>query len=297
MTVVLLSGRTGQVGSELYRLLPALGRVIAPARAQMDLASADAIRKTIREASPGIIVNAAGYTAVDQAEAEPELAMRVNGVAPGVMAEEARRSGALLVHYSTDYVFDGTRAAPYVEEDEPNPLNVYGKSKLAGELAVAASGCAHLILRTSWVYSGSGANFLLTILKLARENEELRVVDDQIGSPTWARALAKATVELLQKAALARDTTGVYHLSSTEVASRYDFARAIVEIARELSRKNTGWASLRRIRTEEYPLPAVRPRHPATSKAKIKRVFGAELPDWKAQLRACLREVMQIENR
>jgi dTDP-4-dehydrorhamnose reductase len=285
---ILLTGKTGQVGWELQRVLAPVGRVIALDRTQMNLIDPDSIRKAIRDASPDIIVNAAGYTAVDKAETEPDLAMQVNATGPGVMAEEARRIGALLVHYSTDYVFDGTGAEPYVEDDAPNPLNVYGKSKLEGEHAIAASGCAHLILRASWIYSNRGTNFVLTMLKLARERQELAVVDDQIGSPTWARALAESTAKLLGNADDAWENTGVYHLSAIGYVSRFEFAKKIVEAAQEVFENAKGWATVRPITTADYPLPAARPLNCATSKEKIKRVPGIEMADWVVQLRACL---------
>jgi dTDP-4-dehydrorhamnose reductase len=284
MPRILLIGKTGQVGWELQRSLAPLGRVIAPDRTQMDLTRPDSVRQAIRDAAPDIIVNAAGYTAVDKAEAEPDLAMQVNAVAPGVMAEEARRLNAQLIHYSTDYVFDGRHSEPYNEDDEPNPLNTYGKSKLAGERAIAASGCAHLILRISWIYSDRGTNFVLTMLRLAREREELVVVDDQIGSPTWAHALAQTSAELLGKVRRTDEETGIYHLSATGYTSRYDFAKKIIEIARELSGEKDGWATVRPITNAEYPLPAKRPLNAATSKEKIKRTFGIEMPAWTEQL-------------
>ena len=288
MPRILLTGKTGQVGWELQRTLAPLGDVIALDRTQMDLTSADSIRKAIRDASPDVIVNAAAYTAVDKAEAEPDLAMQVNAAAPGVIAEEAKRLNALLVHYSTDYVFDGRSSEPYTEEDAPNPLNVYGKSKLAGEHAIAGSGCAHLILRASWIYSDRGTNFVLTILRLARERKELAVVNDQIGSPTWARSLAESTAELLGKAKRLKEETGIYHLSASGCTSRYDFAKKIIEMARQLSGEQAGLATVRPTTTADYPLPAVRPLNAATSKNKIKRVFGIELTDWEIQLWSCL---------
>lgn len=292
MKTILLTGKTGQVGWELQRTLAPFGRVIALDRTQMNLIDPDSIRKAIRDASPDIIVNAAGYTAVDKAETEPDLAMQVNATGPGVMAEEARRIRALLVHYSTDYVFDGTSAEPYVEDDEPNPLNVYGKSKLEGERAIAASGCAHLILRASWIYSNRGTNFLLTILRLARERQELAVVDDQIGSPTWARALAESTTELLGRVKHAGEECGVFHLSASGYTSRYDFARKIIQTAQQISDETSGWAKVRPITTSEYPLPAARPLNCATSKAKMNEVFDIEVPPWTDQLDACLRELL-----
>ena len=292
MTTILLTGKTGQVGWELQRTLQPLGRVIALDRTQMDLTQPDAIRKQIREVSPDIIVNAAGYTVVDGAEKEPELAMQINAIAPGVMAEEARRLNALLVHYSTDYVFDGTSSAPYVEEDEPNPVNTYGKTKLAGESAIAAVGGKHLILRASWIYSARGANFVLVILKLAKARAMLSVVDDQIGSPTAARELAKATAELLGKYKGAEEHNGIFHLSASGYASRFEFANEIIAIAKQLSGTGSGWATVRATTTQNYPLPAARPLNASTSKEKIKRVFGVEMAGWNAQIHGSLKELL-----
>ena len=297
MTHILLTGRTGQLGRELQRTLAPLGRVFALDRSQLDLTSADAIRKTVREINPGIIVNAAAYTAVDKAEAEPDLALQVNASAPAILAEEARRIDALLVHYSTDYVFDGRRSTPYAEDDAPNPLNVYGRSKLEGERAIAASGCSHLILRTSWLYSDRGPNFVLTMLRLAREKKELAVVNDQIGSPTWAHALAESSGELLGRIAGRTVETGVYHLSAEGYTSRFDFARAIIESAREITAEATGWAMLRPVKTAEYPLPATRPFTAITSKDKIRRIFGIRRSNWEAQLQSFLRQFITADNR
>jgi dTDP-4-dehydrorhamnose reductase len=285
-----MPGRTGQVGWELNRALAALGTVIAPDRSEMDLTRPDSVRNAIRDARPDIIVNAAGYTTVDRAEAEPELAMQVNGLAAGIIAEEAKRLKALLIHYSTDYVYDGTLDRPYVEDDAPHPVNTYGKTKLAAEQAITAAGGEHLILRTSWVYSARRTNFVLAILRLAREKAELGVVEDQTGSPSWARALAQATVELLRRRERIAGHSGIYHMAAASHTSRCDFARSIIRIARELSGGKDGWATVRPITSREYPLPARRPVHPVTSKEKIKRVFGIELPHWEAQLRAFLAE-------
>jgi dTDP-4-dehydrorhamnose reductase len=297
MLRILVAGRTGQLGWELQAALAPLGTVIALDRSGMDLATPDSIRRAIREARPHVIVNAAGYTAVDRAESEPELAMKVNGVAPGVMAEEAKRLGAALVHYSTDYVFDGALARPYTEEDPPNPVNVYGQTKLAGERAIAAAGGAYLILRTSWIYSARGANFVLAILRLAQEKEELAVVHDQVGSPTWARELARATAELVRQRDLIARERGIYHLAAAGSTSRYEFAQAIVRIAREISGAGGSWASLRPIGSEDYPLPARRPPAPVTRKDKVKRVFGIEMAHWKEQLRAFLAEFLGAAQR
>lgn len=288
MTRILVPGKTGQVGCELQDALAPLGTVIALDPNQMDLANPDSIRRAIRDAKPEIIVNAAGYTFVDKAESEPELAMQVNGVAPGVMAEEAKRLGAILIHYSTDYVFDGELDRPYSEDDPPHPVNAYGKTKLAGERAIEAVGGQYLILRSSWIYSARGSNFVLTVLRLAREKPELAMADDQTGSPTWARALAKATAELLRQKELISRHRGVYHLTASGHTSRYELARAIIDIMKEVSGIPNGWASVKPITSDQFPLPARRPPRPVTCGEKIKRVFGIEMPAWRRQLQDCL---------
>jgi len=293
MTTILLTGNSGQVGWELQRALTPLGNLIALGRDGMDHANPDSIRSAIRVARPGIIVNAAGYTTVDKAESEPDLAMQINGVAPGIMAEEAKRIGAPLVHYSTDYVYDGVLERPYTEDDAPKPLNTYGKSKLAGEHAIAAVGGTYVILRTSWVYSARRSNFVLAILRLAREKPVLTVVNDQVGSPTWARALAESTAGLLRNRPLLHDHGGVFHLSASGQTSRFEFARAIIRIMKEISGAKGGWAEISPITTDQYhpPLPARRPLSPVTDKNKIKRVFGIEMPGWESQLRSFLPEL------
>jgi dTDP-4-dehydrorhamnose reductase len=288
VTRILVTGRTGQIGWELQGALAPLGTVIALDRSAMDLASPDSIRRAIRDARPEIIVNAAAYTEVDKAESEPDLAMKVNGVAPGIMAEEAKRLGAILVHYSTDYVFDGELDRPYVEDDPPNPVNAYGKTKLAGELAVAAVGGRHLILRSSWVYSARGSNFVLTVLRLAREKPELAMVDDQTGSPTWSRALAEATAELLRRKDRVLGRSGVYHLAASGHASRYEFAKDVIRIMRDVCGEVGGWAKVRPITSGEYPLPARRPRNPVMSQDKVKRILGVEMTHWRDVLRSFL---------
>ena len=292
MTGILLTGRTGQVGWELERALAGIGSVIATDRRQLDLTKPDSIRAAIRQARPDVIVSAAGYTNVDQAEGEPELAMQINGVAPGILAEEAKRLGALLVHYSTEYVYDGTLGRPYREEDEPHPLNVYGRTKLAGDRAIQASGCAHLILRTSWVYGARGRNFVLTILKLAREKARLPVVEDQTGSPSWARKIAEATATLLSQPDIARANSGIFHIAAAGHATRYEFACAIVETMRKFTGQADGWAEVQPIRSAQYPLPAARPHGLVTSKDKLLRVFGLALPDWRDELEEFLAEVV-----
>ena len=290
MTRILLTGRTGQVGCELRRALAPLGQVIATGRETLDLADPDSIRAAIREVQPEVIVNAAGYTTVDQAEAEPDLAMQVNGVASGILAEEARTRNALLVHYSTAYVFDGTSDRPYVEDDPPNPVNVYGRTKLAGERAIAAAGCDHLILRTSWIYSNRGINFLTTILKLAREGRELAVVDDQVGSPTWARALAEATAQALA-CRLTRDArAGVYHLTAAGEVSRYRLTLKILEHARARSTGGDSWPGVRPIGSAGYPLPAARPPYSVLATDRIRRDLGVAMEHWEQQLERCFAE-------
>lgn len=284
---ILLTGVTGQVGWELQRTLMTLGEVIPVGRnvtntsLRMDLAQPDTIRRVIREVEPDLIVNPAAYTAVDKAESEPELAMMVNGIAPGVIAEEAKRLGAAMVHYSTDYVFDGTAGVPYRESDLTNPQNVYGETKLAGEKAIQAVEVPHLIFRTSWVYGMRGKNFLLTMLKLGRERDELRVVDDQIGSPTWSRAIAEATGQVLSGngrnvSDFLIDKGGLYNLTTSGKTSWYGFARAIFENdvrERKLER-------LVAISSQEYPTPAKRPSYSLLDGGKLAETFGLVLPEW-----------------
>jgi len=303
---ILLTGKNGQVGRALQPLLANLGVVTACDRHALNLAAPDAIRKVIRAAQPRIIVNAAAYTAVDRAESDEAAATAINADAPGVMAEEAKKLGALLVHYSTDYVFDGAKQAPYVEDDPPNPQNVYGRTKLAGERAVRQSGAAHLIFRTQWVYAREGRNFLLTILRLAAQREELRIVSDQIGSPTSSAEIAAGTVAILSRL-LARqgewssqpDDSGIYHLTAGGQTSWCDFARAILDEAAHGGAPSwilaaTGGSPLitKRvvpISTAEYPTPARRPAYSVLSNARVQRQFGVQLPDWRVQLKATFR--------
>ena len=278
--VILLTGAAGQLGFELARLLTAHGEVEALDRAALDLADADAVAAAVRRVGPQIIVNAAGYTAVDRAESEPALADAINARAPAVLAEEAKRLDALLIHYSTDYVFDGNSREPYREEDQAKPLNVYGSSKLAGERAIMAAGAAHLILRTSWIYGLHGQNFLLTMRRLAATRDELRVVADQFGVPNWSRVLAEATASLVGRgpAALA-EKTGIYHLSGRGRASWFDFARAIFDGADR--------PRVVPITTAEYPTPARRPASAVLATDKFEAAFGFALPDWHEMLAAC----------
>lgn len=283
---VLLTGSTGQVGYELERSLQGVGEVVALDRAALDLSDLDQVRDVLRRERPQLIVNPAAYTAVDKAESEPELAYRINAEAPGVMAAEAKALGAALVHYSTDYVFDGTQAAARVEDDPVGPLSVYGASKLAGERAIAAAGIPHLILRTSWVYGMRGKNFLLTMLRLAKERDELRVVADQHGAPTWSRTIADVTAQVLAQAhAGGREwwvqNSGIYHLSAQGQTTWYDFTRAIVEEA-GLDCKVVP------ITTADYPTPAARPAHSVLSSERLMARF-CHLPDWKTALHLCMR--------
>ncbi len=278
---VLVTGAQGQLGFEIARALAPQGDVIALDRAGLDLAQPDAIVAAVRAAKPALIVNAAAYTAVDQAEHESGLAHAVNGIAPGILAEEAKRAGAVLIHYSTDYVFDGTAMAPYTEDAPVAPLNVYGASKLAGERAIAATGARALVLRTSWVYGRRGKNFLLTIQRLARERDELRIVADQTGVPNWCRTLAVATARIVARGVpeLAAQA-GLYHLSCHGATSWHGFAQAIVGAVAA--------PRVTPIATRAYPAPARRPAYGVLGTAKFERTFGFALPDWRSALADCL---------
>jgi dTDP-4-dehydrorhamnose reductase len=292
LKTILLTGANGQVGWELQRALAPLGKVVALTREQLDLGDSDAIRSVVRQHRPDIIINPAAYTAVDKAESEPDLAMAVNGIAPSIFAEEAKRSDALLVHYSTDYVFDGSKAAPYSEHDTPNPQSVYGKTKLAGEEAIRSVGCKHLILRTSWVYGVHGGNFVKTVLRLARERDALRIVNDQFGAPTWARLLAQCTSSMLQQLMVQPDDgkLGLYHLTATGSTSWHDYAQEIVRLARQYDaalRDKT--LTIEGIPTSSYPLPAPRPANSVLTTDKIRDAFGLTLPPWQDDLAECVR--------
>jgi dTDP-4-dehydrorhamnose reductase len=296
---VLVTGSRGQVGAELTRALEGHAQVIAHDRTTLDLTKPDEIAARIREARPDVIANAAAYTAVDRAEAEPDLARAVNAIAPRVIAAEAKRAGALLIHFSTDYVFDGAKALPYVESDATGPLNVYGLTKLEGEQAVAASGCPHAILRTSWVYGPHGANFMLTMLKLAATRQELRVVDDQRGAPTSSRELARATLALFtggersraissRDVARVKEASGLYHASAAGETTWCGFARAIFELRSRQAGPRFSAPRLIAIASSEYPTAARRPANSVLSSAKLAAVLGVELQDWRQGLEEAL---------
>lgn len=289
---ILLIGTSGQVGHELQRTLAPLGEVRGHDFPELDLANAGAVSALCREVRPALIVNAAAYTAVDKAEGEPEVAMAVNGTAPGVLAEEARRLGALLVHYSTEYVFDGAKRSPYLESDAPAPLNEYGRSKLAGDLAIAQSGCKHLIFRTSWVYGPRGRNFMLTMLSLAAAREELRVVGDQRGAPTSSLFLAEATARAIRSIPVKGVTSGVYNLSAAGETTWAGFASAIFERA---AANRPGFRAPRviPIATSEYPTPARRPAYSVLSHRRFEAAFGFAPTSWEEQLDECIRRLPQ----
>jgi dTDP-4-dehydrorhamnose reductase len=299
---ILLTGQTGQVGRELAPLLAKMGDLTAPDRRRLDLSKSDDIRQTIREVQPEVIVNAAAYTAVDRAESDESLARAINAAAPAIMAEEAKKTGALLVHYSTDYVFDGTKRSPYVEEDAPNPLNAYGRTKLEGEQAIQQIGPAYFIFRTAWVYAREGRNFLLTVLRLATEREELTVVRDQRGAPTWSAAIAAGTAKVLAQSwslgsrkRSCSESTGIYHMTAGGETTWYDFASRILELAAE--RPDADWfraatadrpliaRRIRPIATSEFPAAARRPAYSVLANRKLNDTYGVSLPHWEAQLR------------
>jgi dTDP-4-dehydrorhamnose reductase len=305
---VLITGATGQIGWHLQRTLAPLGEVTALNRDQLDLSDLDAVTRAVREFEPDVLVNAAAYTAVDKAESEPELARTVNALAPARMAEELAGSG-LLIHYSTDYVFDGNKptAQTYQENDATGPLNVYGQTKLEGEQLIAVTGCPFIILRTTWVYDTRGKNFLRTVLRLAREKEELRMVCDQYGAPTWARTIAEATAIILARSLERNSETsvwpsGLFHLTAAEQTSWVGFARAILEDYEAL----LGWPAdtgefggplkakgVVPITSEQFQAPARRPRNSVLSNAKVQATFGVMLPDWRSQLRLAMQDAIR----
>jgi dTDP-4-dehydrorhamnose reductase len=297
---ILLTGVTGQVGRELLETLKPLGEVIAPARAEMDLANAASVREAIRAVRPRWIVNPGAYTTVDKAESEPELAYAINAEAVRVMGQEARAIGAGVIHFSTDYVFDGSGSAPYRETDATRPVSVYGASKLAGEEALTESGAGHMVFRTSWVYGARGKNFLLTILKLARERETLRVVADQYGAPTWSRDLARMTAEVIgqceaegrgrQLSTLLADIGGVYHAAGAGETTWHGFAAEAVRLQRDRE-PNMRFADIEAITTAEYPTPAKRPQNSRMNCEKLVERFAWSMLDWRVSLPEVLAEL------
>jgi dTDP-4-dehydrorhamnose reductase len=299
---ILLIGTKGQVGRELTRTLPRIGEVTPLDRQRLDLAHPEEIRRAIRTFRPAFIVNAAAYTAVDKAESEETAARAINTEAPAVMAEEAKKIGASLIHFSTDYVFDGSKTTPYDEDDPANPQNVYGRTKLEGERAIQASDATHLIFRTAWVYATQGRNFLHTILRLATQREELRIVRDQIGAPTLSSEIADATTNILAQICDSEggpfslaDVSGIYHMTAGGETSWYVFANAILEEAAATPATNPWFAAAtnslpliaRRvipITANEYPTPARRPAYSVLSNVRLNRTFSLQLPDWRKQL-------------
>jgi dTDP-4-dehydrorhamnose reductase len=275
---ILLTGRAGQIGWELERTLPALGEVIATDRPRLNLEDNDDVRRAVREIKPDLIVNAAAYTAVDKAESQRELSRQVNAVAPGVLAEEAHRLGALMAHYSTDYVFDGEKRSPYAEHDTPNPISHYARTKLEGERAITASGCRHLVLRTSWVYGPRAANFYRIIARKAAAGEPMRMVDDQTSVPSPSSFVAAQTISLLRK-----EAEGLFHLVPSGAATRYDFAREVVQAMKSKSQ-------VKGARTAEFPAPAARPVYSALDNRKAADFLGAGMPHWRALLHLAVDE-------
>ena len=297
---LLVTGASGQVGGALLRTLAPLGEVIVLDRAELDLANADSIRHAMREVQPRWVVNAGAYTAVDKAESEHEMAHAINTIAPGVFGEEAKKIGAAVIHFSTDYVFNGEKSTPYIETDATGPLNVYGRTKLDGEHALAATGAAHLIFRTSWVYGATGKNFLRSILRMAQEREVLRIVADQHGGPTWSEDLARMTaraiahLEETAEAGSPENTVGaangLYHATGSGETTWFAYAQAIVEAARE-RHPNAKLAAVEPIATAEYPTPARRPKNSRLDCGKLERTFGWRMPEWRDSVRRVVAEL------
>jgi dTDP-4-dehydrorhamnose reductase len=305
---LLVTGCNGQVGWHLQRTLAPIGELLAIDIDQIDLTDLEAVSKTVREFAPNVVVNAAAYTAVDKAENEPDLARSINVAAPGQIAKECSALGALMVHYSTDYVYDGGKTEPYTETDPTGPLGAYGQTKLDGDRAIIASGCPYILLRTTWVYDIRGKNFLRTILRLAREKDELRVVADQFGAPTWARMLAECTAIITARCLEHKEAhgrwpeSGLFHLTAGGRTSWASFAQAIIDDYEQL-RDPTATSgefagplkahSVVAISTEEYPLPARRPQNSVLSNERIAFRFGIVMPDWRTQLRLALQDAIR----
>lgn len=288
---ILLLGNTGQLGWELNRTLLTLGELIPMDYPQIDMANPDDLRRIVRQFEPELIVNATAYTNVDQAESEPDLAMAINGIGPGILAEEAKKLGSVLIHYSTDYVFDGSKGDLYVEEDQPHPINQYGKTKLAGELAVQKVDGAYLIFRTSWVYSLRRPCFVTKVLQWAYNNENLRIVDDQISTPTWSRTLAEATAQIIAQGRAdslnyLREKSGLYHLANSGFCSRYEWAKFIIEHAPQ--KENFKVKEILKAKSSDFPNPAKRPGKSAMSCRKFEDVFSIKMPAWEVALRLAI---------
>jgi dTDP-4-dehydrorhamnose reductase len=299
---ILVTGGSGQVGEALRRTLAPLGEVVAPLSAELNLADADSIRSAMRRVQPRWVVNAGAHTAVDKAESEVERAMAINATAPEVFADEAKKAGAVVIHYSTDYVFDGSKTTPYVETDATGPLNEYGRSKLAGELALGGSGAGHIIFRTSWVYGATGNNFVKSMLRLGREREHLRIVADQHGGPSWSYELARMTAHVIAQLeeVAARDgasleqavrpVNGIYHATGSGATTWYEFAKQAIAELQKLQ-PGSKLASVEAITTAEYPTPAKRPVNSVLNCGKLERVFGWRMPEWRDSLAVVVREL------
>jgi len=288
---ILLLGKHGQLGWELHRTLQPLGEVIALDYPEIDLTSPDSIRATVQKSQSELIINAAAYTDVDRAESEPEIAMAVNGIAPGLLAEQAQTLCAGLIHYSTDYVFDGKKGSPYVETDRPNPINVYGHSKLEGERSVSQVNGSYLILRTSWVYSLRGDSFVTKVLRWSRKKQTLRIVSDQISNPTWARMLAEITAQVLAKASVdvvhwIKDHKGIYHLAGNGYVNRLEWVQAILRY--DPKKEDQITQEIQPALTEVFPTPAQRPLFSALDCEHFKKIFDMRIPDWKKTLQLAM---------
>lgn len=292
---ILLFGIVGQVGWELHRSLQIFGEVIALGIEEADFSEPESLRGIVQDINPDIICNAVAYTAVDKAEAEEEVALKINGAAPGVLAEEALKIGALLVHYSTDYVFDGEKSGSYVETDKPNPVNAYGRTKLAGEIAVQSSGCDYLIFRTSWVYASRAKNFMLTMLRLAQEREQLSVVSDQIGAPTSARLIADTTLVCIQKALFEKQnqrfSSDLYHLTASGNTSWHGFTQKIIQVAKRNLGLHFTIKNVIEIPTTDYPTSARRPMNSQLALTKLENAYGVIMPSWQRTLELCVEEL------
>ena len=290
---IVLIGKNGQLGWEFQRILPALGKLIALGRDELDVADQFAVQKTLLELQPNLIINTSAYTDVDLAETQIELANNINALSPGVMAEAARKTKAVFIHYSTDYVFDGKTDQPYTESDAVHPLNVYGKSKLAGEENIKQIGGAHLILRTSWVYSLRGNSFVNKVLGWSRKNKTLKIVNDQVSSPTWARALAETTTQIMTLNQInlidyIRERCGIYHLAAGGYTSRFEWAQQI--LANDSKPTEQLVQTIEPVSSLEFPTPAVRPLFSALNCEKFAEIFGLPLPNWEETLQQAMRE-------